>query len=326
MTRSYKVAVIGLGKIGSLYSSLKVSRSHAEAYMKNPKTNLVAGVDSNKNAQKKFKRKWGKNIKSFSTTREMLSTFQPDIVSICVPTDKLIFILKEISKKPPKFLFLEKPVVNDISIEKKIKKIINTPTAVNYHRCWDPSHSLFFRKIKKSGKILSIHIIYNKGMFNYASHIISLLIFHFGKVSSVKDLKTNNHDTKKLDPSYSFVLCFKYGFQAIFQGFDYISHDLLELEIISSSGIYSIKSGGCRKRLELPRKGAFYKNYNQLVDVPYKDKDGQVDGITQAISNIVNFLDGKEKKIISDIKAALEVSRILFKIKKIKTNYGKKFN
>lgn len=325
MTRSYKVAVIGLGKVGSAYPSSKVSRSHADAYMKNPKTELIAGVDPDKDAQRKFTRKFDKNIKLFSSTREMLSKFQPDIVSICVPTNKLIHILKDFSKKPPKFFFLEKPVVKNISEKKKIKNIINVPTAVNYHRCWDPSHTLFFRKIKKSGKILSINIIYNNGMFNYASHIIALLIFHFGEVSGVKDLKVNNHDRKKQDPSYSFILDFKYGFQAVFQGFDYIAYDLLEAEIISTLGIYSIKSGGCRKRLELPKRGAFYKDYKQLVDVQYNDRDGQVDGISQAIDNIVNFLEGKEKKIKSDIKTALEVSRILFEINKIKSNYGKKF-
>jgi predicted dehydrogenase len=316
MKNIYQSAIIGLGKIGSSYPSKGAPRTHTEAHLKNKKINVGAGVDPSKNARKDFSKRWGHKIPVFSSVKEMLYKIQPDIASICVPTSKLVDTVKEFSKKPPKLYFLEKPVVNNFdNLKNIITAINNIPTAVNYHRCWDPSHSLFFKKILKSGKVISLRIIYNKGMFNYSSHIIALLIHHFGNVSSVRKLKSQTHNIKNLDPSFSFILNFKCGIQAIFLGFDIIKYDLLELEMITTSGIYSIKSAGCRKRQEIPKKNIFYPNYVQLIDVPYHEQDRQVEGLTQAINNIVNFLDGKDKKLSCNLALSLKVSSIMSKIK-----------
>jgi predicted dehydrogenase len=312
MSKKYKVVIIGLGRIGSSYPSNVNPRTHAETYLKNKKVNLVAGIDPDNNARKKFLIKWGKNIEVFSTVKAMLSKLQPDIVSICVPTSSLINVVEQFSKKLPKLFFLEKPVIEDYENSKRLIKAINkVPTAVNYHRCWDPSHIHIFNQIRKSSKISSIRVVYNGGMYNISSHIIALLVKNFGKVSNVRKLDMQTHNLKNTDPSFSFILDFKCGFHAIFQGFDVVKYDLLELEMITGSGIYSIKSGGCRKRLEKPKKNAFYPNYNHLIDVPYSMLDGQVEGLPQAVKNIVNFLDGKDKSLLCDLTVSLEVSKIM---------------
>lgn len=323
MKYPYQAAVIGLGKIGSFYPSDGVSRTHMDAYTKNKRIDVIAGVDPNKKAQKYFLNRWKQNIPVFSTVKEMLFKLSPDIVSVCAPTYRLIEIIKDFSKKPPKLFFLEKPVSDDFDSSKKIFKLIkNIPVAVNYHRCWDPSHLLFFKKVLNSGKVISISIKYNKGMFNYSSHIIALLIYHFGSVIDLKELESQNYNIKNSDPSYSFILNFKYGIQAIFQGFDNIKYDLLELEILTTKGIFSIKSAGCRKRVEKPKKNVFYPNYIQLDDVHHNEKDGQVRGLSQAVNNIINFLDGKDKKLSCNLGISLEVSNIMCKIQN-KNKYSK---
>lgn len=312
MISLYNTVVIGLGRIGSSYPSNENPRTHAEVYLKNKRTNLIAGVDPDNTARKNFLKKWGKNIPVFENVKAMLSKIQPDIVSICVPTSSLINTVKHFSKKPPKLFFLEKPVLEDYRNSKNLVKIINKiPTAVNYHRCCDPSHTLFFNQIKKLGTIISIRVIYNGGMFNTASHIIALLIKNFGEISNVRKLDIQKKNLKNIDPSFSFMLDFKCGIQTIFQGFDEIKYNLLELEMVTSSGIYSIKSGGCRKRIEKPKKNAFYPNYNQLIDSPCPMPDRQIEGLSQAVNNIVNFLDGKEKKIFCDLNISLEVSKVM---------------
>jgi len=315
MSNLYKAVVIGLGRIGSSYSSNKIPRTHVEVYLKNKKINLVGVVDTNKEARKKFKRKWGNSVPVFTSVKVMLSKIQPDIVSICVPTNSLINVLEHFSKKPPKLFFLEKPVLEDYVNSKSLVRTINKiPTAVNYHRCWDPSHNLFFNKIKKLNAIVSVRVVYNGGMLNASSHIIALLIKNFGKISNVRKSLIQKYNLKNTDPSFSFILYFECGIQAIFQGFDEIDYDLLELEMITSSGIYSIKSAGCRKRLEIPKKNAFYPNYNQLIDIPHQIPDGQIEGLTQAVKNIVNFLDGKDKSLFCDLTISLEVSKVMTNI------------
>jgi len=312
MSCLYKAVVVGLGRIGSSYLSNKNPRTHVEAYLKNKRTNLVGVVDTDNEARKKFKRKWGKNIPIFSSVASMLSKIQPDIVSICVPTRLIINVVEHFSKKLPKLFFLEKPVLVDYDNSKSLIRAINKiPAAVNYNRCWDPSHIFLFNQIRKLNDIISIRVIYNGGMFNTSSHIIALLIKNFGKVSNVRKFNVQAYNSKNTDPSYSFILDFKCGIYAVFQGFDEIRYDLLELEMITNSGIYSIKSGGCRKRYEKPKKNAFYPNYNQLIDIPYPIPDGQIEGLSQAVKNIVNFLDGKDKSLLCDLSISLEVFKIM---------------
>jgi len=64
-------------------------------------------------------------------------------------------------------------------------------------------------------------------MFNFASHLLALLITYFGVVSSVDKLKLNTYDSRKWDPSYSLKVEFNSGIKAIFQGYDDIPYDLL---------------------------------------------------------------------------------------------------
>tara|TARA_X000000950_G_scaffold289243_1_gene411166 strand:+ start:11133 stop:12092 length:960 start_codon:yes stop_codon:yes gene_type:complete len=317
MKKFYKAAVIGLGRIGSSYHSGKITRTHVEAYLKNNKITNVVGVDLDYRARKNFLKRWGKKMEVFSNVKDMLNKIQPDIVSICVPSNSILDVVKEFSNKLPKLFFLEKPVLVNYNLSKKLIEAINkTPTAVNYHRSWDPSHNIFFNHIHKNKKVISIRVLYNKGMFNYSSHAIALLIKNFGKVIKVKTIDFQSHNKKKNDPSYSFILDFKNGIKALFQGFDEVSYDLFELEILTNKGLFSIKSAGCRKRVELPKKNFFYKDYNQLTDVSYPIKDGQIEGLDQAIQNITNFLDGKDKNLLCDLTTSLEVSKVISEVSK----------
>ena len=102
--------------------------------------------------------------------------------------------------------------------------------------------------------------------------------------------------TKNKDVSLSFALGFDQGFSVIFQGVDNLNYEMLEIDFITNNGIYSLKSGGCRKRHEKPIDNLFYENYTSLSDALELQADGQVEGLQQAIENIVNFLD---KKLIS---------------------------
>ncbi len=316
MAECYKAAVIGLGRIGSSYPSGDIPRTHAGAYSNNPRTEIIAGVDSDEKARNDFSLKWGKDIPVFSTVKEMLAHIHPDIVSVCVPPPYLANIIAEFSQQSPKLFFLEKPVVVEPDNSKNLlKEINNVPTAVNYHRCWDPAHNRFFEHVLKSERVISIHVMYAKGMFNYASHIIALLIRYFGPVGNVTSIPVNTHNKRNPDPSLSFVLKFENGIHAVFQGFDEIPFDLLEMDIMTTSGLFSLKSAGCRRRQELPKRDAFYPNYTQLIDVPYTEMDGQVEGVSQAVDNIVGFLDGIEEKLSCDLSLALDVFDVMWRVK-----------
>jgi predicted dehydrogenase len=93
----YSAVVIGLGRIGALYSSNVIPRSHIAAYNLNSSVNIVAGIDPSLDSRLKFKKMWGKDIQLFKSVKEMLDAdIYPDIVSICLEPNKLINVVKDL--------------------------------------------------------------------------------------------------------------------------------------------------------------------------------------------------------------------------------------
>ncbi len=316
MSNIYSAVVVGLGRIGALYPSNVIPRSHIAAYNLNSRVKIVAGIDPSLDARQKFKKMWGKDIQLFKSVKEMLDAdIYPDIVSICLEPKRLINAVKDFESYKPKIFFLEKPTITTQGQRDELKLILeNTPTAINYHRCWDPKHQIFFDDIK-SKKVFTFRILYSKGAFNYASHIIALLIKHYGEIQSVSSIIENENKTTE-DPSESFIILFGNGLSAIFHGVDEVDYDLLELDAVTDDGIYSLKSGGCRKRHEVPIKNLYYDNYKSLNDSVVDNEDGEIEGLSQAIENIIDFLDNKTDILECDIKCGISVFNALNEIRK----------
>ena len=317
MHRYFTAAVVGLGRIGSSYPSTSSPRSHTAAYVKNDRIRMIAAVDPSPTAQLEFKNRWGNDISIFSSIKEMITSgLSPDIVSLCTTPNILEQNVKDFTGYNPKAYFLEKPAISSekqcIELEAAIG---DTPVAINYHRCWDPRHKAFFQEIK-TNKIFTIRVLYSKGIFNYASHIIALLIQNFGEVSSVTKISDHEDSDGKRDVSHSFSCKFENDVVAIFQGVDNINYDLLEVDFITNKGIYSLKSGGCRQRFEKPINGLFYENYSSLTDALILEADGPVEGLPQAVDNIVNFLDKKTNKLECDLQCAVTVFKLINEINK----------
>jgi hypothetical protein len=248
------------------------------------------------------------------------SGIYPDIVSVCTKPEVLQMNLKDLIKNSPKILFLEKPTVSNKEQRDQLLKITgDIPTAINYHRCWDPKLRKFFDSLDDK-KILTIRVLYNKGLLNYATHIIALLISNLGEVKSVDKILNEENDLTIDDPSYQFILHFEKGFHALFQGVDNINYDLLETDFITDSGIYSLKSGGCRQRYEKPVNHAFYPNYRSLTDSKLDIDDAQIEGLPQAVENIVDYLDCKVDKLQCDINCGLKVFSIIDQVKDLYRN------
>jgi len=314
----YTAAVIGLGRIGALYPSKNTPRSHTAAYIKNSKVRMVAGVDPDPDVRSKFRELWGGDIELFSSVGKMLDEWPNiDIVSICTTPDVLQKNVDDFSDYLPKIFFLEKPTISSAEQGNKLLQLTGiTPVVVNYHRCWDPKHIFFFNKLNNK-KIFSVRVLYSKGLINYASHIIALLIKNFGDVVSITQISEEKENRNIVDQSYKFTLHFKQGFSAIFQGFDNINYDLLEMDFITNSGIYSLKSGGCRQRYEEPTEDVFYPNYSSLTDLQLEVEDGQVEGLSQAVENIVDYLDKKTDKLECDLQLGLDVFKVIEQVRSL---------
>ena len=138
----YKSVIIGSGNIGATYDSDESENilTHAHAYKSHPNTKLVAFVDIDDGKAQKAAKTWGGNY--YSDLHKCLEFENPDIVSICVPTENHFDLLVQIIDYKPKFIFLEKPVCSTLDqsteILKRLSKI-SIPINVNFARRFDPS-------------------------------------------------------------------------------------------------------------------------------------------------------------------------------------------
>lgn len=311
---TFRAAVVGLGRIGSSYPEDGTPRTHAGAYAATSGIELIAGVDPSEEARQAFCDRWGVSLPVYESVDDMMQAQKPDIVSVCVHPLNLPQVTARCAAYTPRVLFLEKPLAVDPTGADVLRKSCAAiPAAVNYHRCWDPAHERFFANMKQAGKVVGGRVMYGKGLLNYASHIVALLLRHLGPVKAVAQVGTVP-DPEAADPSPSFLLRFETGAEIVFQGLPHAGFDLLELELVTPSGVHALKSGGCRRRVEEPKDGAFYPNYPQLIERPSLEPDGQVQGLAQAVLNIENYLQGATDALNCDLNIGLEVLDVLWRV------------
>ena len=184
------VGIIGTGKIAGLYDKpgkIRPFSTHAQAIFNNKDLELVSIVDPDKKSLEKFRKIW--NVKkTFLTIDDFLKEeLLPDIVSICTPNETHFNIAVRLLKhsKPPRLLFIEKPLV---TASGQLKEMVNLAEKkictilVNHKRRLDPAHQKLFRIIS-SGEIgipLKGSFTYYGGWLNNGVHLIDLIIMLFG--------------------------------------------------------------------------------------------------------------------------------------------------
>jgi spore coat polysaccharide biosynthesis protein SpsF (cytidylyltransferase family)/predicted dehydrogenase len=317
--KKYSAAVIGLGNIGSCYDQLKSNSmvsSHSGAYMRWSKTHLVAGCDPDKNKQKKFSRAWGvKDV--FFSPEEMLQKFHPDVVSICTPVGAHIELVKLCVKSGVKAILCEKPFVNNVIEGKKVVDLCRKRGVILAVNHW-MRYSRIYRELKDKldkgiiGNIFLIRYHYSKGLYNSGSHAIDLLRFLLGDVDRVMGVDGQKLDTG--DDNISGVLRFKRGTIVHLTAGNYKHHFTTEIDIMGEKGRIRLADDDRVVEFYKSRRLAYDKDVKGLIKqpvLPFSAERGEF--MVEAVSNLINALEGKEKVLCSG-NDALEAIRVLDKL------------
>lgn len=204
-----------------------------------------------------------------------LDTGDIDLAVICSSSSSRIESLKTALTYSPKAIIFEKPIAMSMDEINQIETLLSdtdTKVWVNYHRRYDPDFQKVFNEINE---IQSINFKYSKGMRNYASHALDLVMTKLGAPKSVQCLSIPE-SIKGDDPNYSFVLNFDGNIQATFSGVIDPAYDLWELEFQTQSGLYLFRSGGIEKLKSEAKDGAYYRNYKQLT--PFQPTNSKLVG------------------------------------------------
>lgn len=316
--KKYKAAIIGCGRIASRFAQDQKRQgvvTHAQAYRKNPDTELVAAADLNPERLMDFKRTWGLPD-VFSDYREMIEKRALDILSICTPTQTHFEIAKYAIEHGVKAIFCEKPMVATLKEADELEALVRSSRvvfAVNHSRRWDEMEIKIQKFIAegKLGRIQSVDAYYTAGIANSGSHLIDLLRMLTGQeVETVWGLRRIDEDA---DPTLDGVLGFSGGFFAFLHGLDVKSYLRFEVDIYGTDGRILVRDSGFGSAYWQAGPHPEFSGYQALISQETSFGQGYQNVLPNALNNIVNALEGKETVLstVSDGKKTLEVMAAL---------------
>lgn len=294
-------AIIGLGRIGCGFDDSPTNKkinTHASAYRKNSKTNLIALCDIDKRKLEKYGKKF--HVKHLYTNyHEMLEKENIDCLSICTWANSHYDIVKTASKYNVKGIFLEKPISNSYQDAKKIIKIClknNIRLQVDHQRRF----SSFHKKIKQTmakknfGEIQRVNIIYGSGIFNTGTHIFDLIRYFFSDVSWVEAKFSKNNPIVKNDPNVDAILQCKNNTSCNLVCLDEKNFRILEFDIIGSNGRLILDLTNSQVKYFVTNKKQKGLVYGNLIEKKFTNIE-KIEYIRTGLNNLLYAIKNNSK-------------------------------
>jgi len=312
----YKAVIIGAGKIATQFDSPKSKKvlTHAHAYYKHPKVDLIGFYDINKPTASRAAKKW--HCRVFFDFKKMLDNVKPDIISICTPDENHFDTLLKISKYKPRIVICEKPITTNLKDTQKIVNLykkIRIPVLVNYSRRFDKTVQTVKKNIAqgKYGKVLCASGIYTKGIVHNGSHMIDLGRFLFGEVKKSLVLHTVSGSIKN-DKNIAGFLEFKICKQFHLMAGDEKKFSIFELDIILEKKRVKFFDFGLQISLQNVEKDPLYKGYKSLGK-PTIIKTAFMDALPELIENAINSIE-KNKPLRCSLEDAFKTQKACFSL------------
>ena len=189
---SYKVLIVGLGKIGLGYDlfpgNTSTIKTHARAFELHNEFSLNGGVDHLESACKTFEEIYC--VPAFTCINNALTKLNPDVVVVASPTNSHLHDIEQIvNNSSVKAILCEKPLSYKVSEAIKIVSLCNQHNIklyVNYFRRADPA-IIKLKNYFDTGVIsypIKGVVWYSNGLLHNGSHFVDLLKFWFGPIIS----------------------------------------------------------------------------------------------------------------------------------------------
>jgi len=314
----YRVGIIGLGRIASLYEKDTKARkyypylTHAGTFSRHPQTQIVCASDTNAFRRKDFERRW--RVHSlYADYEEMLAKEAIDILCVCTTPEHHDSIIQKAAGKVP-LIFCEKPMGNSLREAQRIDRLCQktgTRLSVNLYRLFDPSHQAVGRRIQRGdiGAIQRVNCYYGKGLRNSGTHLISLLQSYFGRIAAVRtDALRVLGDTS--EPIADFTAVFESGVPCSVQSCDFRNYRLFEMDILGKTGRITLDREGFGFRFfqAQPHRAQMHAKELRTVRSPIQSTVGRA--FFYAADNLVSSLR-TGRRPLSSSKEYLQTERVV---------------
>ena len=290
---SLSVLIIGCGNIAGGYDQGRPiggwPYSHAGAYLRDGRFNLLGCIDPDEKKRIQFMSDWSIDVGFDSIDEVIRRQMYFDVISICSPTHCHASDLRTALLLNPKLVFCEKPVTTAVNLTEDFVSQYNKAQVhlmVNHNRRWDPEIIKFRNQIYEGrwGELRAVNAIYNKGILNNGVHMIDLLQFLIGpmKVFAVgKGIVDFYHQ----DPTIPVWLSGPQDLPVYLACGHAADYAIFEIQFIFAGGVITMEDGGqyWRKRMSSP--GEVIKGY-RVLDGGVLIAGGDDQSMSLAVDNI----------------------------------------
>ena len=255
-----RVAIVGLGRIGCGTPG-DPPRSHLAAVAGVEGLLLVAAIDPSPDARDRARAAWSLDA-PLHEGLESLAEGAADIIAVAVPLAARPAAVLAAIEKTPRVLIVEKPFAASLAEAEQLAAAAarqGVALRVNFPRRFDPGHQSFRAALVADPRHVVVR--YGKGLFNYGSHMVDLLLGWFGPFASVAAF---GDSAAVDDPSLSFHARLAGGFDATFVGIDGLGYDQFEVEFHLADRRLELVAGGVEKWRQWAIPDRYYAGYTQL--------------------------------------------------------------
>jgi predicted dehydrogenase len=311
----HRAAVIGCGRIGSLYNEIKPGGdiySHAAAYLRHPRTELVALADADVGRAAAAAAYW-RVTNAHADAAEMLNRHAPEIVSICSP-DALhgAHLALALAAPATRAILCEKPVVLDPregeALLARAEKF-GIHLSVNHIRRFDRGHKKVGEMIRGAalGTIQSVIGHYSGGVTHNGSHMLDLFCHWFGEVEELGAVDRLGEPGR--DPTLDVALRFRSGPTAHMIGHDSRAFHIFEIDILGDDGRLRFTETGHRITHQAITASERYLGARELGAARVLSRRMK-DTTLHAVEDLVACIDGRRPASACPARDALAATAL----------------
>ncbi|KIL97193.1 oxidoreductase domain protein [Paramagnetospirillum magnetotacticum MS-1] len=312
-----RALIIGCGAIAGGYDEAAPDSSqiltHAKAYLRHPKFQMVGCVEPDREKRAKFMWTW-EIPKGFASLADVDIPY--DVASVCVPTQYHAETLEALLTGPARLVFAEKPLTDDLERSRAIVRAYREagkPLAVNYLRRWAPGLIKLKAEIEAGrwGSFIKGSAWYTKGLLNNGSHFLDLAAFLLGDLRPVARLGAIN-DGRSDDPTLDVLVKTGHDAPLYLLGANANAYSIFEADLLFAEGRISLTDSGFHLVRRTVTRSSRFTGYSVLGPARGSDS-GLGQAMLDAADNIArNLVDqtplnstGRTALVAQELCAAL---------------------
>jgi UDP-N-acetyl-2-amino-2-deoxyglucuronate dehydrogenase len=256
---SYRVALIGTGRVGYQFSFSQLPDNHAEAVLRHPECELVAGVNRGRDKLEAFGQRFGVAA-LFHDYREMLSQVAPDICIIATHPELHAEMVEGCAAADSvRAIICEKPMALSLDECDRMIDVCRRQDIllqINHNRRWNPEWNLA-RRLLHEGAIGELNHIYgymdgvkpapwwrsdNEGpLLHDATHYLDLMDYFAGGVEWICGVAEQRRRPWAIEDFGAAFLKFKSGATGLLHAAELSTYTEHGFELRGSEGVMRLQ-------------------------------------------------------------------------------------